>query len=133
MTVHTIHAGPGIPDIPVADIVRIQGKGSYSRIFFADNRWPVTVPKVLKQFEALLPHSMFVRVHRAHLINKSHIVGLRINSCPGHIRLCNGETIAVSRRRRATLKATQMADGQLLHGSFGTHDPTRPMANTVSV
>ena len=53
--------------MPAADTVRIEAVSNYSRIYFADGNTMV-VAKVLHLFQNLLPETMFVRVHRSHLV-----------------------------------------------------------------
>jgi len=99
-----IHTAKGTAELSLQNIIRIQGLSNYSRIFFADNRWPLTVAKGLKQFEAVLPDDTFIRSHRTHLINKNHIAHISINGRCNYITLHNGETIAISRRKRTALR-----------------------------
>jgi DNA-binding LytR/AlgR family response regulator len=100
----SIHTPKGQTELLPQNIVRIQGLSNYSRIYFADNRWPLTVAKGLKQWEASLPEALFMRPHRAHLVNKNFVVQIRIRGKCSCLLLQNGETIAISRRKKTALK-----------------------------
>lgn len=100
----SVHTAKGATQILLQHIVRIQGLSNYSRIYFADNRWPVTVAKGLKQLQAALPEALFIRPHRAHLVNKTFVVQMRLSGKCSCLLLQNGETIAISRRKKTVLK-----------------------------
>ena len=88
--------------ITVKEIIRIQAISNYSRIYFSNGK-VVVVAKVLHWFEDSLPETMFARVHSSHLVNKSFvekIKGVRSKS----LLLCNGDSIAVSRRRKVLIE-----------------------------
>jgi two-component system, LytTR family, response regulator len=80
------------------NIVRIEGKSNYSKIFFADNTHPLTVSKTLGWVEKYLPIDNFLRTHRTHIVNKQFIDNINIASL--HVQLLNGEKISISRRRK---------------------------------
>ena len=87
--------------VAAEEIIRVQALSNYSRIYFTNGKI-VTVAKVLHWFEDELPEDMFARVHKSHLVNKlfvSAINGERNKS----LILLNGESIAVSRRKRMLL------------------------------
>lgn len=88
----------GLLTICLQQIVRIQGLSNYSRIYFSNGRYPLTVARVLKKFEAILPEGSFIRSHRTHLINRDFVE--TINLKQNYISLRNGETIAISRRKK---------------------------------
>jgi two-component system, LytTR family, response regulator len=92
---HTLH---------VADIVRIQAKSNYSKIYLNNQRC-ITVSKVLHWFEEQVCLSNFIRSHRSHLINKQFVLQYHsINNAGGVAYLCNGEKINISRRRKQSFK-----------------------------
>ncbi len=82
-------------------IVRVQAISNYSKVYFA-NGYPVTVAKVLRWFQQQLPQEMFSRVHRSHLVNKMFITHV-VNKKQSTIQMSNGETINISRRKKAML------------------------------
>ena len=92
---------PVIRRMEVADvktIVRIEIINGHSMICFTNGRRFLS-SKVLKWFEEQLPSALFVRVHRTHLVNKKFIC--RYNKHSKQIGLSNGESVDVSRRKKA--------------------------------
>jgi two-component system, LytTR family, response regulator len=83
-------------------IIRVEAIDNYSKIYFSNSR-PILISKVLKWFEEELPVDMFARVHRSHLINKSHVVSSE-GKYPKKMLLVNGDEIVVSRRRSKVAK-----------------------------
>jgi two-component system, LytTR family, response regulator len=81
-------------------IIRIQACSNYSRIYCSDERYPITVAKVLQWFQNNLSQQDFIRTHRTHLVNKKFIEKKMGNS----MLLQNGETICISKRRMNELK-----------------------------
>jgi two-component system, LytTR family, response regulator len=94
----------GLLDIPVQHIIRIQGLSNYSRIFFNNGQYPLTVARVLKRFEEDLPEGNFIRTHRTHLVNRDFVAHIRLNALHPYIELRNGEMISVSRRKKRMLE-----------------------------
>ena len=82
------------------NIIRIEGMSNYSKIYFADNSYPLTIAKVLHWFEDHLPPGMFWRIHKAHLVNSKHVKQLP-DTQKRRLILNTGETLIVSRRRVA--------------------------------
>ena len=81
-------------------IIRIQASSNYSRIYCTDERYPITVAKVLQWFQNKLPKQDFIRTHRAHLVNKQFIESKTLKQ----VLLQNGETISISKRKRNEIK-----------------------------
>lgn len=79
-----------------AQIIRLEAKSSYTKIFF-DNMQSVVTSKVLKEYEALLKPLGFIRTHRSHLVNKNRIVKIDGN---GNIYMDDFSTAEMSRRKR---------------------------------
>jgi two-component system, LytTR family, response regulator len=98
MTNICIHTCKGAQQLQFENIVRIESKSNYCKIFFADNSYPLTVAKVLCWFEQHLPAEMFLRTHRTHLVNKNFIAKIFLSA--QHVQLLNGEKINISRRRK---------------------------------
>ena len=82
-------------------IVRIEAISNYSKIYFT-NGYPMTVAKVLQWFQQQLPEEMFARVHRSHLVNKLFVTRI-ISQKQSSVQMSNGETINISRRKKATI------------------------------
>ena len=81
------------------DIIRIQAQSNYCKIYFINQCKTLVVAKVLRLVQEKLPPDMFVRVHRSHLVNRMYIKALN-GMQHKTLELINGETVAVSRRKR---------------------------------
>ncbi|RZL29791.1 MAG: response regulator transcription factor [Pedobacter sp.] len=93
----TLPYGQGFKMIDVDDIIYIEADSNYS-IVHLSNQEKITVSKVLREFEELLPTEQFVRVHKSTIINLNHLK--EYNSKNGlQVFLKNGESINISRRR----------------------------------
>ncbi|KQN35156.1 two-component system response regulator [Pedobacter sp. Leaf41] len=93
----TLPYGQGFKMIDVDDIIYIEADSNYS-IVHLSNQEKITVSKVLREFEELLPTEQFVRVHKSNIINLNHLK--EYNSKNGlQVFLKNGESINISRRR----------------------------------
>ncbi|MEO7120207.1 MAG: LytTR family DNA-binding domain-containing protein, partial [Ginsengibacter sp.] len=83
-----ISTSEGIDFIPIKNIVQIESKSNYSKIFLTENK-SITVTKILKDFEEMLVPYNFYRVHNSHLINLNYIQKY-IRSQGGHVMLQDG-------------------------------------------
>ncbi|MCX2585430.1 LytR/AlgR family response regulator transcription factor [Pedobacter sp. MR22-3] len=93
----TLPYGQGFKMVDVDDIIYIEADSNYSVLHFADQD-KITVSKVLREFEELLPSDQFVRIHKSSIINLNHLK--EYNSKNGlQVFLKNGESINISRRR----------------------------------
>lgn len=77
------------------EIVRCEADGNYTK-FFLLNKKPVIASKTLKEFDEILSGQQFIRVHRAHLVNKRHIRSLTNDH---ELQLSDDSSVEVSRRR----------------------------------
>ena len=103
-----IATNKGVEFHKVSNIIRVQAMSNYCRIYFADNRHPLTVAKVLHWFEEHLPAEVFWRTHKTHIVNNNYIEKIHASN-KSYLVLNNGETIAVSRRRSSSLKKHRIA------------------------
>ncbi|QPH39778.1 LytR/AlgR family response regulator transcription factor [Pedobacter endophyticus] len=93
----TLPYGQGFKMVDVDDIIYIEADSNYSVVHFS-NKEKITVSKVLREFEELLPTDQFVRIHKSSIINLNHLK--EYNSKNGlQVFLKNGESINISRRR----------------------------------
>jgi two-component system, LytTR family, response regulator len=84
--------------IKVSDIIRIEADSNYSTFHFV-NRPNILMSKTLKEYESMLPHHQFYRIHQSHLINIDYVTG--ISSLDGDfVCLSNGDNVELSRRRK---------------------------------
>ncbi len=93
----TLPNGQGYTLIDIDEIIHIEADSNYS-IFHLAKKEKITVSKVLKDYEEILPQNQFVRIHKSSIINLDYLK--EYNSKNGlEAILKNGEKIAVSRRR----------------------------------
>jgi two-component system LytT family response regulator len=89
--------GQGYTLIDIDEIIRIEADSNYS-VFHLDKRDKITVSRVLKEYEEILPDDQVVRIHKSSIVNLNYLK--EYNSRNGlEVLLKNGEKIAVSRRR----------------------------------
>jgi two-component system, LytTR family, response regulator len=93
-----ISTSEGIEFIPIKNIIHIESKSNYSKIFLTDNK-SIMVTKILKDFEEMLLPYNFYRVHNSHLINLNYIHKY-VRSQGGHVQLQDGTLIDISRRKK---------------------------------
>jgi two-component system LytT family response regulator len=83
--------------VALENIIRIEADSNYSVFHLADKE-KITVSKVLKEYEELLPEQQFVRIHKSSIVNLDYVT--EYNSKNGlEVLLVDGQKIAVSRRR----------------------------------
>ena len=93
----TLPYGQGFKMIDVDEIIYIEADSNYSVVHLI-NQEKITVSKVLREFEELLPNDQFARIHKSSIINLNHLK--EYNSKNGlQVFLKNGESINISRRR----------------------------------
>ena len=93
-----ISTSEGIEFIPIKNILHIESKSNYSKIYMPENK-NIMVTKILKDFEEMLLPYNFYRVHNSHLINLNYIKKY-IRSEGGHVMLQDGTVIDISRRKK---------------------------------
>lgn len=93
----TLTSVSGFRIINIDDILHVAGDSNYS-IFHLTNGETITASKVLKEYEELLPHEKFARVHKSSIVNLNFIEAYHHKNGL-LLTLTNGERIAVSRRR----------------------------------
>lgn len=99
--------GDRIEFVEVDQIIRCQGEGNYTHIYFEGNKH-LLVSKTLVEFEDLLHEYSFLRVHKTHLVNLKHVTAYLKND-GGMLQLTNGDLISISRRRKeAVLQQIKM-------------------------
>lgn len=91
-----------IVQVPTTDIVWLEGASNYTFIHTRDKR-RFLVAKNLKRLEADLFGPSFCRVHKSTLVNLTYLHDVNFGEEP-HLRLNNGQTISISRRRIASTR-----------------------------
>lgn len=79
------------------EIVRLEASSNYTRIYFT-NKTKLLSAKVLKEFVQMLVPFGFVRTHRRHLINRTHIRCIAPN---GNIIMKDASVAEISRRMKS--------------------------------
>jgi len=80
----------------IKKIIRLEGEGNYTNIFFEKEK-PLLASRTLKDFEEILASYGFIRVHRSHLINKRFVNSVLFD---GSVDMADGSKIEISRRRK---------------------------------
>lgn len=94
-----VTAGKETVYLAVADIVRIEAVGAYSKVFSAQER-VFTVSKNLRHYENLLHPLPFFRIHNSHLVNLKKVTGF-LNEDGGFVQLQDGSAVPVASRKVA--------------------------------
>lgn len=92
----TLPMQQGLSIVEVTDIVQLEADSNYT-IFTMKNNKKITVAKTLKEFEEVLDDSIFVRIHKSHILNLNHLKSF--SAIHSTITTINGDVLAVSRRR----------------------------------
>lgn len=104
---HNLRAGSKkicVPDangyvfLQVADIVRCQSDGNYTRFFLRDGS-KLLASRTLKDFEDMLTGYGFFRIHNSHLVNLEHIKSYN-RSQGGYVIMADNFQAEVAGRRR---------------------------------
>jgi two-component system LytT family response regulator len=91
----------GIWMVKVKDIIRMEGEGNYSKIFFTNGE-TLLISKTLKDYESALNDYKFERIHKSHLVNLNHIVRYYKNE-GSYVLMEDGTEIVVARNKREKL------------------------------
>ncbi len=84
----------------IADIVRCEADSNYTLIYLT-NRKKYLASKTLSDVESMLSEAKFIRVHKSHLVNLTHVSSL---SHQIELTMKDNSRIPVSRRRVAEVK-----------------------------
>lgn len=90
---------PGYQHIRDAQCIAwLEGSGNYTIIYLKDDPRPLMVSQTLKVFELHLP--AFIRISKSSLVNPTFIDQvIREDAKTMHLRLADGKSVSVSRRR----------------------------------
>ncbi|MGO4290226.1 LytR/AlgR family response regulator transcription factor [Chitinophaga sp. RAB17] len=82
------------------DLLYIEANGNYSKVFFQHNSIPksIVMSHSISEYEALLPDTLFYRIHKSYLVNCRHIRKILKEETP-MILLDNRYRLPVGRRR----------------------------------
>ena len=88
----------GLQFVLTDEIIYLEANSNYTSFYLAGNR-KITATKTLKDFEEILPASIFLRIHHSYLINKNRVEKY-IKGDGGQVLMMNGVTLDVSRRKK---------------------------------
>jgi len=88
----------GLNFVPVQDILRFEAKGSYTSIYLSTGE-TILATRTIRDYEDVLPESVFCRIHSSHIINLSRIEKYQ-KGRGGMVLMEDGTTIEVAARRR---------------------------------
>lgn len=97
----TLTSQEGLIILKLADIQYLKSEGSYTTIYYGAGE-KVTITKLLKEFEDLLPNTHFFRPHQSYMINLDYIHKV-LKEEGGMILLISGAKVPVSRRKKEQL------------------------------
>jgi two-component system, LytTR family, response regulator len=86
---------------PIADIVMCEASSSYT-IIHTQNKPKITTAKTLKEYEEILEHHDFLRIHNSYLVNLNY-VDKYIRGDGGTLMLSSGIELPVSRSKKDSL------------------------------
>lgn len=96
-----LHASDGINLVNVADIIRCESNGNYTR-FVIHNKPNILVTKTMKEYDELLSSQNFLRIHKSYLVNLSHI-SKYVKGEGGWVIMTDNSKIEVARRKKEML------------------------------
>lgn len=87
----------GISFLDVNEIVSLQADSNYTIIHRQDMQ-KMVVSKTIKEFEELLDHNQFVRIHKSHIVNLTYVVEYATLD-GGIVKMNDGNEWSISRRQ----------------------------------
>ncbi|MBL7795918.1 MAG: response regulator transcription factor [Saprospiraceae bacterium] len=91
----------GVHFVRLSDIVRLEAEDNYTH-FILKTGSKITASKTIKAYEDTLLRLNFVRVHKKHIVNMN-FMKTYIKGEGGYLKLENGDTVEVSRRKKGPL------------------------------
>lgn len=88
----------GLQFLKVEDIIYLEASVNYTHIYSGAKKY--TVSRTMKEYEELLPSSVFLRIHNSYIINKN-FVEKYIRGEGGQVMLSNGVTLDVAKRKKS--------------------------------
>ena len=92
--------------VNINDIIRCEADLSYTTFHFL-NRGKIMVSKTLKEYDELLSHHNFFRIHQSHLINMNYLQSFKKNDGGFVVMKDNSEIPVASRKKDQLLKLIQ--------------------------
>ena len=88
----------GLIFITVQDIIRFEASGNYTSIYLSSGE-TILATRTIKDYEDILPETIFCRIHNSHIINLSRIKKYQ-KGRGGSVEMEDGSIIEVASRRR---------------------------------
>jgi two-component system LytT family response regulator len=88
----------GINFVKIKEIIRCESDNNYTNIFINDGK-KYFVSRTLKEFDEMLTHFNFFRIHKSHLINLNYLQKYNKGE-GGYVIMEDGSELEVSRRRK---------------------------------
>ncbi|MEP6646594.1 MAG: LytTR family DNA-binding domain-containing protein [Saprospiraceae bacterium] len=88
----------GLQFVQMDDIIYLEAESNYTSIYLHSGG-RIFVSKTLKDFEELLPSTVFIRIHHSFIINKNHLRKY-LKGEGGQVLMSNGKTLDVARRKK---------------------------------
>ena len=85
-----------------AEIIRLEGEGNYTQFYLSNGKKYLSA-KTMKEYEEILVHHNFLRIHKSHLVNRNFIESF-LNE--GMVVLKDSTLLPVSRQRKQEVAAT---------------------------
>ena len=98
----TVRVGQKIKIIQVEDIIYLKAEDDYVSVVTMDGHWLKS--ETMKGYEAILPHNMFVRVHRSYIVNITKITKIERYGQKQQLVLHGGTEVRISATGYKTLK-----------------------------
>lgn len=94
----SVPVAEGLVFLNLPGVIRFEAQGSYTLVV-REGDSDLLLSKNLLALENMTRQGGFIRVHRSHLVNKSHVVKY-LKGEGGELLLSNGDRIPVARNRR---------------------------------
>jgi two-component system LytT family response regulator len=88
----------GLQFIATGNIIYLEANSNYTNFYLINDK-KITVAKTLKDFEELLPGSIFIRIHHSYIIN-INCIEKYIRGEGGQVQMKNGAMLDVARRKK---------------------------------
>ncbi|MFY7910484.1 MAG: LytR/AlgR family response regulator transcription factor [Emticicia sp.] len=96
-----LHYSNKFVSVPVEKIVRLEGDCNYTVVYTQTKRY--ISARTLKHYEEILDNSIFIRVHKSHLINIRYAKSINVEPNNNAIAFDGGSNIEISRRKVKTV------------------------------
>ena len=88
----------GLQFVATGNIIYLEANSNYTNFYLLNDK-KITVAKTLKDFEELLPGSIFIRIHHSYIIN-INCIEKYIKGEGGQVLMKNGAMLDVARRKK---------------------------------